>query len=367
MSKSKSSGSGFASAILFISLLYFFGNQLDKQEVTVPEETPYHFENLSMDSHDIDEMVRALENEFDVQVEEDKKDEFVLLYSIFQNPNLTSDEKNTFYGYYSIILDNPYLNREEAYRSLSKVKIEYSKRDDDIADNVQGLYQYGDQTIRIFEKDDLSKSILLHEGIHCIFTNSYSADLPIYFTEGMTELLVNEYFSYDPFYEGTHYPYEVAYIKMLNELVGSDLVLKAFSKGDFSIITNEMEKYNSTPYSSFKILNIYEDAFLCNDKNYEFYFSKEEQENAYHYLEKIYSKRNSNISNKDFQYFHEITHGAFSDNPSLSYAEYVVNHGILEKAYFSTDLKSQFSRSILKDVNNRDKVLVHSFSSKFDK
>ena len=364
MSKKKSHGGGFVSAVVLISLLYVIGSHTGKQEVNLPEDTPYQVTSLVMDSDDVDEMIRRLEDKFNVKVSEDNKDEFLMLYSIFDNGNLSAAEKNTFYGYYSIILDNPYLNREEAYRSLSKVKVDYGDRDSSVAQNVLGEYEFGDYTIHIYDKE-YTNSVLLHEGVHCLYTNSKTAGLPTYFNEGMTELLVNEYFSFDPFYEGVHYPYEVAYVKMLNELVGSDTVLKAFSTGDFSLITNEIQKYNNTPFSTYKILNLYENAFFCEDKKGVCPYNHEDQVNAYNYLGEIAKAAGKN--NSDFRYFYELSGSIFEENSAEYYAEYIVNHGVLEKAYFSSDLKKDYSSTIYKRVNDRDKVYSHSFTSKFDK
>ena len=367
MKKEKKSG-GFASAVIIISLMYLFGSKLEKMEVQNPEEVPYQVTNLSINSTDMDTMVKELENEFAVTVEDDKKDEFLLLYSIFDNDNLDDNVKKIFYGYYSIILDNPYLNREEAYRSLSKVNVKSDFRGEEVAENVQGLYEYQNHTIHLYTIDDVSHSVLYHEGIHCMFTNPKTINLPTYFTEGTTELLVNEYFSYDPFYEVVHYPYEVAYVKMLNELVGTDRVLKAFSTGDFTLVSGEIQKYNTTPYSALKILNIYEDVFYCSDQKANCSYTNEEKENAYRYLGEIYKKMHPAGENeKEFQYFYELSHTAFGDNPSLSYAEYIMNHGVLEKAYFSSNLKKQYSNGIVKNAYERDKVYVRSFSSQFDK
>lgn len=363
MSKEKKRGGGFVSAVILFSLLYVIGNHAGKQEITLHEDTPYQVTSLVMDSDDVDEMIRRLEEKFDVKVSEENKDEFLMLYSIFENSSLSSYEKNTFYGYYSLILDNPYLNREEAYRSLSKVKVDYTERDSSVAENVLGEYEFGDYTIHIYDKD-YTNSVLLHEGIHCMFTNSRTAGLPTYFTEGMTELLVNEYFSYDPFYEGVHYPYEVAYVKMLNELVGSDVVLKAFSTGDFNLIYNAVQKNNYTPYSAYKILNTYENAFFCADKKSLCPYSHEEQINAYNYIGEI--AKAAGKDSAEFRYFHELSYSVLEENPAEYYVKYLVEHGVLEKAYFSSDLKNTYSSTIYKSVEERDKVFSHSFIKKFD-
>ncbi len=364
MSKEKKRGGGFVSVVVFISLLYVFGSQINRQEVSLPDDNPYQNSSLVMDSDDVDEMVRRLEDSFGVKVSEDNKDELLMLYSIFDNSSLSNAEKNTFYGYYSIILDNPYLNREEAYRSLSKVKIDYTDRDSNVSESVQGEYEFKDYTIYVYDKD-YTNTVLLHEGIHCIFTNSKTAGLPTYFNEGMTELLANEYFSFDPFYEGVHYPYEVAYVKMLSELVGSDTVLKAFSTGDFSLISNAVQKYNNTTFSTYKIFNTYENAFFCEDKKSVCPYDADESKKAYDYLGQI--AKSAGKDTPEFKYFYELSGSIFKENPAEYYANYLMEHGVLEKAYFSSDLKKDYSNTIMKNVDKRDKVYVHSFSSKFDK
>lgn len=322
--------------------------------------TASEYAALLLSENDTDKIINILEKKFDIEIEEDRKDEFLLLNSILSNNQLNENIKSVFYKYYSIIEDCIYMNRNEAYKSLKNVSVNYTERGPDVKESVLGDYDYnnGNGIINIYSADSENK-ILIHEGIHCLFYNPITEKLPEYFTEGVTELLANEYFSEDPFYESETYYYEIAYVKMLNELVGSDLILESFCKGDFSIVTNYMDRYNDTEFSSSKILNVYEDKFTSIEKGVDDNYNYSEKNYAYKALEKIFVNMHKDFKGYDaFKYFHELSGSIFEKDPSSYYGNYIGNYGILEKGYFSNSLKQEYFSTTFKSYSNRDKVFV---------
>ena len=106
----------------------------------------------------------------------------------FCGVELNDNDKVIFYRFIDIIKDNPYIDREEAYHSLRNVEVSRKCRHYMYDKSIQGVYSHELENIGIFEEDK-ENLILIHEGIHCIFCNEKTNDLPKYFKEGMTELL----------------------------------------------------------------------------------------------------------------------------------------------------------------------------------
>lgn len=341
--------------IIFTILSYVLasiGNTKKDEEVE-----SFGYLGLLSSEKDVERIIEKLEKRLNIEIEDSKKDEYLLLNAIDINSNLEEKVKNVFYGYHSIVEECIYMNREAAYESLSTVSIEYKERDENIQKSTLGDYSYVDKKINIYE-DDSENSVLLHEGIHCMFYNNQTEKLPKSFTEGVTELLTKEYFSIDPFYIQRKYPYEVAYIKMLCEIVGTNLVLKAYSIGDFTLITDYMDQYNSTGISSKEILQMYEDAFekIEDKSNINLPIDKNIVLNV---LDKIYMGIHPELKEyKAYKYISRLTMCIYEKDPLKFYSDFIKENGILQKAYFSNELQAKCSSITFKSTETRDKILT---------
>lgn len=361
--KQKESHISFISGVIFFTCMFFLGEKMMNSEENYSEDSGLMSYDYVLEHQDnYQDVVQFLKNEYSLSFDEIElnKDEVLFMNSIYNNKNLTSEDKHVFYGFYSLLKDIQGMDRDYAYEALGNVKVKRVERDSDTSSNTLGDYSYQTKTINIYEEDP-DNDILLHEGIHCIFNNAKTASLPKHFTEGMTELLVNEYFSEDHFFEKTSYPYQTSYVKMLCELVGSDTVLNSFVNGDFDIILNEMDKYNKTEFSSHKILNIYEDIYENCDGKSECIYSNEDRWKAYEYIRSIYNKAHPKGENyKDFNYLYELSASPFEESASDFYKDYIFYYGILEKAYFSSELKNTYSNSNFRDYYDISNVKVKS-------
>ena len=355
MGKKRKSGSIFLSGLYYFIILYTLGNfwSMYLKNYNV-KEPMLQYSNIVTDSNNLDGITKKLEKEFSINIEEDKKDEYAVLNSVYENNNLTSSEKKVFYGFYSVIDDFVDMDRESAYDSLSRVYVKYSSNKNT---NVLGDYNYKSGKINIYTYNDKNNEVLIHEGIHCLFNNDKTESLPIGFTEGMTELIANEYFSNDPFYEGNSYPFEISYVKMLCELVGTDTVIKAFSTGDFTLITNKVDIYNNSGISTYKLFDIYEDSFSRVTRGTNYKYNLSERWDAYDAMMNIYKSMHPNLGNyRDFNYLYELSASVFEENPTEFYADYINYYGVLEKAYISNNLKSNYSTSKYTKFIDREKV-----------
>lgn len=359
--KRKSESFSFLSSLKYIvclgTIFYLFSSSNDLK--TKKDCIPYDNTKLILESSDVDDIVLNLEREFGVEIDDQNIDSLVLLNSILENENINNDDKKIFYGFYSIVEDCKYLDKENAYKTFKNLSIERTRHEDNNTSKVLGDYLFNSKKINIYVEKDFDNRIITHEGIHALFTSKKSFKLPYYFREGMTELLSNEYYSDDPFYEANIYPYQVSYIKMLCEMVGSDIVMETFCKGDFSLITNYLDLYNNTNYDSKDLLDIYEDSFKSQLEGTKSKYSSQLQEEARNNLKKIYLNINPDYDNySSFEYNLNLASSVFEEDAEDFYFDYINYNGIFEKAYFNTDLKNKFSNSRLVNLNEREKVLV---------
>ncbi len=358
MSKKKGNGTSYISffIIMFIlcTFMYSKGEKTPRKDIA-----PYNFPSINYDGLD-DNTLEIISDKLNVEVNSDNKDEISLFNAIYNNKNLSDTEKNTFYGYYSVVNDIVNLDKNRAYDSFSRVSVNHVERDDKVAPNILGDYEYATGKINIYTADK-DNSILLHEGVHCLFGSQSNISLPRAFQEGMTELITNEYYSDDPFYENYTYPLEVSYVKMLCELVGTEKVLDAYVSGDYSLIYREMDKYNNgKEISNYKILDIYEDAFNNIDHLGNARYSNDDRAKAYNLIEEIYNKKEDKSNSKEFKYLHELSASGFEENATEFFSSYIFYYGILEKAYISNKLKADFPNPNTVKFSERHFVLVNT-------
>lgn len=350
----------FISGVSCMVILYTIGHLGYKSYKSFVDDigtVNYQYKYI-MNTDDYEKIITKLENEFSVNIPDDKKDELLMLNAIYENKNLTEDEKNVFYGFYSIVDDIQDMDRCRAYNALEDVKIIRTKNEESDS-SILGDYSYGPNIINIYS-EDTSNKVLVHEGIHCMFNSEITEKLPRYFNEGVTELLANEYFSEDPFIESNSYPIEISYVKMLCELVGSDNVIKTFTSGDMNYILEEMDKYNDSGISSKTILDIYEDAYNVLEMKVEARYIQENRTLAQNALLSIYKNKNYDGNINFFNYNLELASSAFKENPTKYYADFVSFYGVLEKAYFSEDLKLNFREPKIVNITKRHTVKVKS-------
>ncbi len=354
----------FINALLITGLLYMNYFMYNPQERDLCDDNLFCGKDLSISSSELSGIVSSLENELGVTIPEEYKDEYALLYAVMENNCLTDSEKQVFYNFIDVIKDNPYLDREEAYRSLRNVDVLYKCRPYMYDKSIQGVYAYKYESIGIFEKDEDNK-ILIHEGLHAIFCNEKTDGLPEYFKEGMTELLVNEYFEAKPFLELENYPLEIAGVKMLCEITSPEVVLEAFSCGDMDIIAKDMAKITGDIEVAREALKSFEYSFLKNKGE----LPDDKKDLTYEQLANecipvfrgIVSAKYEESDRRRISYFYnEILVGnIFYPNTYDSYVDDLVEFGTDHKAYFSSKLKQQVAdKEAMEKLSEKEKTLT---------
>ena len=298
----------------------------------------YNDRSLTITDEEKDLLISNVENSIGYDVSSEKEDDYLLLNAILVNNYLSDEEKITFFRFGDMFYDNPYLDREKTYNNLRKVKIDYTSMRGFNDRNVMGNYDYKENVIRIYDNSD---SIMGHEIIHCIY-NIKPSFLDKYFSEGMTELLYNEYFEENPFLEVNSYPLEISAVKMLCDVCGSDIVLEAFSKSNMRPIINELANYSSKKEAKDKLYLLDELMTEYEEKGTVTHYV--EYEEILDYLENIISDKygTGGFEHNSFKYNRKLFSCVFSDNPLEDYLITIGNEGIGEKAYFSEKLKNDY-------------------------
>ena len=347
----------FINALLLVGLIYMNYFMWSPSERALCDDNIFCGNSLSISEQELSNIVSSMENELGIMIPEEFEDEYSLLYAVLENSCLTDDEKQVFYGFIDIIKDNQYIDREAAYRSLRNVEVSYKCRPYTYDKTVQGVYSHVYESIGIFEKDE-DRAILIHEGIHAIFCNEKTACLPTYFKEGMTELLVNEYFQESPFVELSNYPFEIAAVKMLCEVTSPDVVLRAYSCGNMDIIAEEMATITGDIEVARTALSSLEKTFLK-------YHGEKDIDESYGKLVNDYipvfrgivtAKYQETDSNRVSYFYNEILLGnIFYDGAYDSYVDDLVEFGSDHKAYFSSKLKNRLaSEEIVQKISDDD-------------
>ena len=344
-------------AVLLAGTMYYKHTTFLPDDRVLLEDNIYSGNNLAISSQEVEDIVSNLEKVLGVSICEDSYDSYCLLNAIYDNPNLSDSEKDIFYKVISLVEDNPYIDKEHAYKSLLNVDVLYKRRPFSIENDIEGMYIHKYESIGIFE-DDPDNRILIHEIIHCIFANVNTENLPDYFSEGVTELLANEYFSDKPFVELMNYPFEIAMVKMLCEVTSPDVVLKAYSTGDMDVIAEDIARYTDDIDGARKALEMFDYTIrrfkgdLRDDEKY--IEDRNEIINGYIPLFRaIVEHKYAPEDHSRVSYFYNeiLIANIFSDDPYNDYVDDLVEFGADCKAYFSNELKRSIGKNgVMKNI-----------------
>lgn len=146
-----------------------------------------------------------------------------------------------------------YIDQEDIINKFSQLDFVYTSNDElltNTSDDIIGRYDPETNTIYLKEglDEDVLYTTIFHEMLH-FFSNSGFTSLAIdkkgyigdALNEGMTQLLVNEYYNNQLFV----YSNEVSFTKALIEIVGNDFMREAYFSHDLDSLINELSKYSS--------------------------------------------------------------------------------------------------------------------------
>lgn len=333
-------------SFLIAAQLYLQHNMYSPEEREFLNDNIYSGNNLNISGDELQGVVSSLEDELGISIADGCEDEYCILNSVLENPNLSDTEKDVFYRVVQIINENPYVNREEVYSSLLNVDVLYKNRPFSFNKDVEGVYSHEYESIGIFV-DDPEYRVLIHEIIHCIFTNDNTINLPAYFSEGVTELLANEYFSETPFVELTNYPFEIAVVKMLCEVSSPEAVLEAYSTGDMSVVAKKIAEVSGDEESAMDALNMLDYTMKRFNgelgEGEETITDKDEIINSFIPLFRdVVEAKYSDIDHSLVSYYYNeiLFANIFDEDPYNNYVDDLMEFGSDHKAYFSENLRN---------------------------
>jgi len=169
--------------------------------------------------------------------------------------NNSDDEKKEILNLTKLVIrdNNDYLDQKDILNSFSSLKIVITSNDrllTNTSDNIIGRYDQETNTLYLKEglDEDVLNTTIFHEFLHFLSKsgfvstsfnkNGYIGDA---LNEGMTQLLVNEYFQNQLFV----YSNEVSITKAIVEIVGSDFMRECYFSHDLDSLINELSKYVS--------------------------------------------------------------------------------------------------------------------------
>lgn len=328
----------FLSLFLFGFNTSLFFHYLSSSSIPNTSKNYFSANKVIASNEDVAEAINNLEEIFREEIPLKKQNAYLVLDSIVQNQNLNKQEKDIAYDLLPIIEENPYLNKETAYRNLLNLDIKFAaERPEYYKKTTAGDYSYYKHKINIYydyeTETEEDFDILRHELIHCIYINSYTENLPRSFKEGMTELLTNEYYSNKPYEEIVSYPFLVLYVKTLCEITSPDTVLKAFSYGDMNIIYEAMSNIKGTKEEAQELLNKI-DTILLKALDEESLTNEPVQE----VLDKISTYKNTNTANDMLSYYKYLLSSLTQEKYYEVYFQRIFAKPSLKKAYFSKNL-----------------------------
>ena len=323
-----------------ILLFFLISYIIPKTEMSKKNET---FDETTLTILEQKSLYDSITKQIDSPSAELKEDVLIVLSAAMRNENLTEEERNNIYRLASMLEDNPYLDENQAFESLKNLDILYRTNENPY---VLGQYTYKDGEIEIFY-DDSSHQTLYHELIHCIYSNENTKQLPAFLVEGVTELLANEYFSSKPFLEENSYPFEVAFIKVLCNIVTPEKILETYSTGNMEILRNKLAKVFGTSKQALELLEVANQIFTEYESNK--IVSEDNMNRLLTYLDTYYrEKSESNPDDLDeYLYYRDILAIMSMENSEGQYLHKLLTGGCYIKVYFSKKLREQYRETRL--------------------
>lgn len=272
--------------------------------------------------------------------------------SVNENRNLEEEERKFFEKYATYLEENPYAEKIDTYYSLKDLKIDYVESEEAARIKRGAQYFSGSNQIVAYnfqDNDDFINRIQLgHEGFHalsgegenCGFMKVDLATLKMSslgqaMTEGMTQILTEEYLVERASGITYYYPEETCLVKIIAELVGADTLLYGYSNHDIDIVIKKLGELDGNVDKARNLIELMDKMTRQQHLNKE--VQQECKNQIYPILQEYYQLKVAENPEKAQiltylieAFYHDVKAG---DSPVYCYE--------LHKAYFSEELKSR--------------------------
>lgn len=240
-----------AGAIIATSLMC----AIDSMNLPSFETLPYYYEIKHTDIEDTDDFSNLGDEEYHAKAVD------IIFNNLHNNPYLTEDDLNTLLELKQYCLENPYLDYSSLLQQMLTIRIKdrYSLGTSmgSTSTNSDIIYCYPN-----CYQDVGRRAIILHEGIH--HTGSLNNKI---LDEGMTSIIEAEYFHDGEIKNG--YQKEVIVTKLFCEIIGSDVMLEAYTTQNDDKINDALLRF----YKSQKVVDCiynYVEEFVNSDTKEEY-------------------------------------------------------------------------------------------------
>lgn len=309
--------------------------------------------SLPFDAYvDKEKKLTELQDRLGITIDPEVDDNLLILYYGFTNKNLNSEEKEGFIYLIDLLRDNPYVNVNLSSRAIANLDVEYRNKFLE-KETLAANYRPISNTVRMYLDSSMSDTVYVHELIHAIFHQGKAASLPKFMTEGMTELLTNEYCEYDWYNELYSYVYETVMIKVLCEMTSSDTVLKTYTLGDMKYLTDDLNKY-FTEEETKRFIKLTTDIFNITD--YDVAVPQKDLDELLQLSDKYMKIKYPEQENvkKRYSYYRGILENMSHEKPYYDGVIYICEHEPPIYPYFSSYLKRKYIDTI-EENKNEDK------------
>ena len=173
---------------------------------------------------------------FNIAIEDGDISFYPMDFKADYDNDLVNGIKNSIISFTKVIMDNPNFDIANFRSNLDKnIVIGVSLGDaldsgDTIYDENRNLFQI------LADKNLVSSGVIYHELFHLASRPEGGHNFRLGLREGYTEALTHKYFSKNKL----AYPDNVYYSLKLEEIIGSELMESAYSKGDASILIDAL-------------------------------------------------------------------------------------------------------------------------------
>lgn len=220
------------------------------------------------------------------------------------NPNITEEEKQYLIEDLKLFYEQrPNIPIENLKRTIGSVRYVYEKEFNDPF--LGGYYNINTNTIHILEEN--KNCVRSHENFHALFTNPYTGNTGLYDMQRKIGRYLNEGFNSLCDFEKTggsvnSYNNPKYVIKILAEIIGSEIIQKAAEETNIDLVLDELTKITGTKHDAISLVStldtygfLFSKSKILEHEAYEYGISFEKKESKLSKASEAMNSANENL------------------------------------------------------------------------